>query len=117
MITYVKSMQAVGLQPRPRDLPETYNPRALMHQAARLVDSLACTSTSGDEQVQREQIARLKSEAEWLLKEHFGHTEALPECPRALRRMLLAMADLVDDDEGQGKGKGKKGECKGKGKR
>ena len=50
----------------------------------------------------------MKSEAEWLLKEHFGHTEALPECPRALRRMLLEMADLLVDDRARARARARR---------
>ena len=114
--------------------------RRLLRQAARLADSL-CASTPGDEQVQREEIARLKSEADRLLEERRQklidfdraafrppnrHTEAawgalpgepLPEFPRALRKMLLELGvdvDLVDKlvDPGEGKDLGKDGKDK-----
>ena len=114
--------------------------RRLLRQAARLADSL-CASTPGDEQVQREEIARLKSEADRLLEERrqklmdFDRAafrppnqytqaawgalpgEPLPEFPRALRRMLLELGvgvDLADKlvDPGEGKDLGKDGKDK-----
>ena len=155
-------LQAVGLPPldahvgpRHRDMPDepTERPsykrqqaRWLLRQAARLADSLACASTPGDERKKREEIARLKSEADRLLEERRQklmdvdraafrppnqYTEAawgalpgepLPEFPRALRRMLLELGvgvDVADKmvDPGAGKGKDTKGRGKGKGTR